>query len=230
MFAINFAGAFILSCDYANEQRNDYINPKIIFSNGLACKASEDYHCGVRAYKIEGIVKNQSQRMQEVKIFKFQRRRLMYVLENVGFFYPNIEVFACNYCEIISIERSDLKQFPKLKVLELYDNKIRSIPGDLFQDTPEVVSFEFTSNKIAGIGKGFFEHLKKLISFHMGDNSCYPSEDIWMDNEKKKKDVIAKCTEKMSRKTAKQKLEREILYPFDPVTQKLCNDSTLWLS
>jgi hypothetical protein len=223
--------SFILKCTYKQGERHDLFNPKVTYVEGLTCKAREDYFCGIRAYKVEGISRNEMEKREEVKILEFYKQNFVYVLTHVGHIFTELFVFTCNVCGITSIERADLHQFPKIKVIELLGNKLKNIPGDLFHSTPMVQSFDLSQNQIENIGKGFFDELKRVESFQIGHNVCFPEGDHSMEIEAKKRKVTHLCIEKKKqRQSEKIVLEKEILYPFDPETQAVCNASIIWTS
>jgi hypothetical protein len=226
-----FVESFILKCNFKQRERHDVFVPKVTFVEGLACIASDDYFCAIRAYKVEGIATGIKDKRNDVKILEFQKKNFVYILTHVGHVFEELLVFTCNICGISTIEREDLRQFPKLKVLELHGNLLKNLPADMFHSVPMIRYFDLSLNKIENIEDGFFQELKKLESFHIGNNVCIPESDHASELEFKKRRVTHLCIDKKKqRHSEKIILEREIMFPFDPETQAVCNASVAWIN
>jgi hypothetical protein len=198
----------------------------VILSEGYSCSGITEYICDDRVHTIGGVSREQKmgEMMGELKILSMkQSPRFEYIPEGLGKFFPVLEVFDCTDCGITSVSSGDLVQFPHLKVLNLYRNKISSLPGDLFENTPEILSFDFGRNKISRVGPTFFDHLKNLKSFSFEETKCMPGSEH-LPFEEKKKQVIDHCISKKNSRSLDHDLEVLDATPLDPSIEKVCKE------
>lgn len=85
--------------------------------------------------------------------------------------FPNLSIISWVDGVLTSITADDLKPFPKLRFLDLYNNNIESLDGDLFQYTSEIQHVNFGHNLIKTVGDGLFDGLElKNAGFYL--NPC----------------------------------------------------------
>jgi Leucine-rich repeat (LRR) protein len=85
-------------------------------------------------------------------------------------FFPKLRTIMVNSCELKAICKEDLRGYPNLIVLDLVDNEIVEVPGDLFQYTPKIKFFDFSANRIQWIGPMLLNHLPQLTGAGFSDN------------------------------------------------------------
>jgi hypothetical protein len=79
------------------------------------------------------------------------------------------------------ITKNDLEKFKKLEKLKLEANKLKFLPGDLFEFTPKISILNFADNQIEAIGESLLDKLENLkeadfkgnkrIDFKFGEES-----------------------------------------------------------
>lgn len=77
--------------------------------------------------------------------------------------FKNIKSLNINSCELKSVTKFDLKQFPQLSQFGLKSNKLEFIPSDLFEFTRNLTEIYFQFNSINFIGSKVFENLPNLV-------------------------------------------------------------------
>jgi Leucine-rich repeat (LRR) protein len=86
--------------------------------------------------------------------------------------FPNLIVITINNAGMKELHQSDLKHFPRLRVLSLYDNAITIVEQNLFKFNRELEYINFNSNKIRQIHPTVFDHLNKLSMLWLNFNVC----------------------------------------------------------
>ncbi|CRK91139.1 CLUMA_CG004825, isoform A [Clunio marinus] len=103
-------------------------------------------------------------------------RNLQQFPSNFDHFFPNLFDIFLAPSGLTTITAEDLKPFPALIRLEIPDNRIQHVEGNLFQHTPNMRAVGFSFNSIETVGLGLFEGLRgftapgSLVSF-LG-NTC----------------------------------------------------------
>lgn len=77
--------------------------------------------------------------------------------------FANLKCIDIFDCGMMVITKENLKNFPKLEKLKLEGNKLKYLPGDLFEFNPKIASLSFLDNQIDGIGGELIDELEKLI-------------------------------------------------------------------
>lgn len=77
-------------------------------------------------------------------------------------FFINLKCLDFFDCGMMEITKENLKNFPKLEKLKLEANKLKFLPGDLFEFTPKMAILSFLDNQIDGIGGQLLDKLEHL--------------------------------------------------------------------
>ena len=80
-------------------------------------------------------------------------------------YFKNLKVIIIGHCELKEIHQADLKPFPDLVYLYLFDNAIEIIEEGLFDFNPHLEFVRFEESKIIHIDPNVFDHLDKLSHF-----------------------------------------------------------------
>lgn len=86
-------------------------------------------------------------------------------------YFPNIAAIFWSNVNLTSITSEDLRPFPNLQLLGLWDNQLTSLDGDLFVHTPKIGFVNFQSNAIRNVGYGLLDGLN-LTRAYFANNSC----------------------------------------------------------
>jgi Leucine-rich repeat (LRR) protein len=80
------------------------------------------------------------------------------------------------YNKIVSIEPFAFKNLKNLKWLRLVDNKIQSLPFNLFQKNPKLILLDFMYNQINSISPNLLKNLNQLKRVDFRRNQCVNKE------------------------------------------------------
>lgn len=92
--------------------------------------------------------------------------------ENIYNFFPNLlglEFFAT---KITSITAEDLRDFPNLQLLNIQQNSLSRLDGNLFSFTPRLQWIGFNDNVIENVGHNLLSGLNSLTSVFLSGNVC----------------------------------------------------------
>lgn len=112
---------------------------------------------------------------------------------NLATLVPNLVSLTWS-TKLKHVKASDFSSWPNLVQLNLYNNMIRQLPGNLLSSNTNLQWIDFSMNSIANIGSGFFTGLNSLTQINMYSNPClsnYMSSS--MDMTQTKKDIAFYC-------------------------------------
>lgn len=87
-------------------------------------------------------------------------------------FFPNLLGLRVAQTQLVLLTKNDIKVFPKLRNCDMFNNYLRSLDSDLFDETPEVDYLYFGDNQIEEIGYDIFKPLKNLRKAVFQGNVC----------------------------------------------------------
>lgn len=93
-----------------------------------------------------------------------------YLLQGLSSFFLNIIRYVADDAEVKQISREDLREYKKLKILQLGDNELKDIPGDAFYDLNELESLDLTGNQLIALPANLLFYLPNLKSLALGFN------------------------------------------------------------
>lgn len=77
--------------------------------------------------------------------------------------FPNLRALRIYDCGLLIVSKDNLKQFgSSLESLDLYNNNLQSIEGDLLEYNPNLRAIRLNNNPLQYIGPEFFTHLKTM--------------------------------------------------------------------
>lgn len=119
------------------------------------------YICKVKAVlirtgsqsEITGIVGNHlsGKTNEDVNCIMFSKIDLSVIPQNLGHFFPNSDTLAIGKCGLRRLRKKDLKGLAKLKMLILDENRIKSLPDDVFEETPQLQVISMVNNQVEHI-------------------------------------------------------------------------------
>lgn len=104
--------------------------------------------------------------------FKVVNKSTEYFPQYLQKFFPNLKLIMIEFGRIKEIHQSDLKPFPELVSLDLWENDIEVLEEGLFDFNPNLAGFWIFHNKIFHIDYQVFDNLSKLIYIDMFMNVC----------------------------------------------------------
>lgn len=108
----------------------------------------------------------------DVQGISIENQNVNFVPKYLWKIFPNFEVLSISSTNLNQIKLNDLVGLSNLKVLDLYNNKINKIEGDLFDDHPQIQHIRFEKNPLKHVGPDAFDNLKNLQSLDMYDAGC----------------------------------------------------------
>lgn len=108
----------------------------------------------------------------DVKLVLFQEQNLPNFPDDIHKFFTNVEGLIIDDSSLKSISKTDLVNFPKLKLLVITNNKIDKIENDLFEGCPDIEYLVFKNNYTKHIGREILSSLLKLKIANFERNTC----------------------------------------------------------
>lgn len=108
----------------------------------------------------------------DVKAVKTDFHRMIYFPQSIQATFKNLEVIYMNDGFLTKITQRDLQPFPKLKMLDLFENRLEVLEENLFKFNLELKSVWFSNNRIYEIHPEVFDHLVHLRYLHLSGNAC----------------------------------------------------------
>ena len=109
---------------------------------------------------------------KDVKIVQISNQHLLKMPRELEHFFPNIEGFFINFCNLTSISNADLRPYKKLKYFSIRRNLFTRIEGNLFQFNPKLQFVSFGYNRIGEIGNLLLDKLNYLQIASFIKNDC----------------------------------------------------------
>lgn len=100
-----------------------------------------------------------SRRNSDIKGFWSDKGGINYFPRGLEKFYPKINYIAVKNGPLKEIHQDDLRNYPSLKVLDLWKNEIEVLEDGLFAYNPDLVYLSFHTNKVCFIAPNIFNHL-----------------------------------------------------------------------
>ena len=152
-----------------------------MIENVFSCQVIVNYQCDMRYLFFEVISKSSYFKKRKtsdvLSLTIIKTPEMDYNPKGTRFFFPNLQVFNCILCKIYTLEKEDFEQFPKLIALELEENYIIYLPGDLFKNRASIQVVNLNKNLIKSIEKGLFEPAKNLVGFDFAEIICHPDKN-----------------------------------------------------
>jgi hypothetical protein len=101
-------------------------------------------------------------------------------------FFKNLELISCPEVGLESLTNSDLKVFPKLRVIDFANNEIETLEKSVFQDNLNLEKIFLKNNKISLVVYNLLKPLTKLTVVNFLDNPCI---SIKADKQKEIEDL-----------------------------------------
>ena len=134
----------------------------------------------------------------DVEAFWISGTQVEYFPRGLPTIFPRLTNVQVDGCGIKEISRKDFEGLGNLKILDLCNNELKSLPNDLFVETPKLHWIYIDDNKIERLSSQIFDPLDKtnLEAFWLGEN---PSINMNYDQcfrttlEALMKEIDAKC-------------------------------------
>lgn len=95
---------------------------------------------------------------------------------NLETFFSNIRLIFWHVSELNTITADDLRPYPRLQVLSIFDSRLVSLDGDLFEQTQNLRLIEFKTGQLQHVGHNLLANLPQLEMVLFTDHPCINRE------------------------------------------------------
>lgn len=139
--------------------------------------------------------------------------------EKLNKFFPNLIKIYLGNCNLQSITADDLKHFKSLRVLDVWNNQLTSLPGDLFRFTPKVERVYFAKNQISVVGEGLLDGLSLQYADFRHNRCIDLRAQTRQEVQRLKQEISEKCSQDQETFDSSLESSSEILN--ESLTEKL---------
>jgi len=111
--------------------------------------------------------------------------------------FPNLKYLSVNSCGLKRINKFDLREYSKLRQLNLNGNRLTILPEDLFKFTQQLETISFYGNQIEFIGLKLLDPLEHLMHANFKMNitidACYKTIGRGQSLDKLKRIIKQRC-------------------------------------
>ncbi|CAH1733587.1 unnamed protein product [Chironomus riparius] len=104
--------------------------------------------------------------------FHANRQIISYFPQGLDWFFPNLISLSVMRCGMKEIHQSDLKPFPGLRSLNMYDNKLQVLEQGLMDYNPNLEVVGFHGNRLVHIDPNVFDNLNKMTDLYVEGVPC----------------------------------------------------------
>ncbi|CAG9811943.1 unnamed protein product [Chironomus riparius] len=164
------------------------------------CSVSNKLVVVKRNYKVKSvkiITEKVKAELTEVESLSIEYVVMYFLLQGFENHLQNITALRLGFCQLKEITKNDLKVFPKLKFLWIWENDLEVLEADLFLYNPDMIYINFYWNFLKSIDANIFNNLKSLDLVYMYKNTCINMDAKNKEELLKLVDVIKeKCMDK----------------------------------
>lgn len=151
----------------------------------------------------------------DVEFLDIGQQDLAYIPKGIEKFFKNLIGIRYKHSNLATISSDDLKPFPQLLFFGMYDTKLVSLDGNLFQNNLNLQVVSIFANKIEHIGPNLLGGLSQLKDVSFTSNVCinnyaYSMEAIKELNEQLPILCPPKIDELLLYKTENEKANKRI--------------------
>jgi len=111
-----------------------------------------------------------------VDFFYVSQGQVNYFPHGLNKTFKNLRGITIGNAGLKEVHQRDLKDYPKLMNLYLYNNNLQILEKDLFEFNPNLETIYLHTNKITHIDPNVFDKLSKLKSLYLNSNTCINME------------------------------------------------------
>ncbi|CRL02350.1 CLUMA_CG015178, isoform A [Clunio marinus] len=165
---VSYSNALNVNCDFKSSSIEIYGPLKT------------PYQCAARDQQVQGFGSvdsvlgthlagktNNDTRLINIKKIKCDR-----MPKNFNKYFPNLEGIFAFSTGMKTVKKEDLDVFPKLRYLDMSNNKIDTLASNLFEGNTELEWIDFADNYLRNIGINLLTPLTKLNYADFQSNRC----------------------------------------------------------
>jgi hypothetical protein len=154
-----------IECDF-------YMHGWFVVGSTYTCKLRVDPSITLAGVTVTSATGTQRRSMSEVQGFYSNDKTVNFMPRGLVDVFPNLIFVSITGAGMKELHQSDLKEFPRLKNLHLYNNAITIVEQGLFKFNTELEYIRLDYNKITQIHPTVFDHLCKLNYLYLWKNEC----------------------------------------------------------
>jgi len=161
-----------------------------------------------------------------VKAFVVETYTVHYFPTGMENFFKNLELIDIRHCHLREVHQADIKLYPKLRGIVLYNNDIEVLENGLFDYNLNLEMVWISQNKLIHIGLNVFDYLYKLTYLSFESNLCISMSA--KNSSTKVKEIIEESKEKCQSQTVTSLIDRneklrDKLNDFKSISRMLSN-------
>lgn len=121
------------------------------------------------------------------------QQSLTFIPTGIEKFFPNLKGLSFLNCNVRSVTKDHLMEFPEMLQLSYNLNQIEVLPGDLFIYTPKLKLVNFAGNIIKHIGVGLLKPVPQLDYIWLEKNVCIDMNSKRAQFKKLNKEIRKNC-------------------------------------
>lgn len=120
---------------------------------------------------VHGVHKN-GRNLQDVRALQVENQVMNSFPKNLNSFFTDLMAIWFIHSNLLQLSADDLKPYPNLKELGMFQNKLKVLDGDLFKYTRNLNWIYFNENLIQQVGYDLLSGMNELKYALFGDNIC----------------------------------------------------------
>lgn len=166
---------FVLASDAINVNCDFYVTGRETFG-----PLKNPYQCAAKDQKVSGHgsvdkvlgTHVASKNDTDTKLISLKKIKTERLPKNFHKFFPNLEGIFAFSMGLKTVVKDDLKDFPKLRYLDMGFNRLDTLPSNLFDNNLELEWIDFSDNLLRNIGVKLLDTLPKLDFANFEGNRC----------------------------------------------------------
>lgn len=113
-----------------------------------------------------------------IRQIHFFKHKFEYFPRGINKYFENIEAIHAGMNNLAYLVKEDMKIFPKLKFLYLYNNVLSNLQSDVLEDNLALEYVSFYANNLKHIGSRLLRPLKSLRTAYFNKNICIDKQAV----------------------------------------------------
>lgn len=145
-------------------------------SDAYRCEGRLSKNCDTNR-RVIGVTRNHAIRgktLSDVRYLSFENQFIPNLPFSLTPFFSEIAVLSLVRIQLREINAKDLK-FPRLKFLSMRNNRLESLPGNLFTYTHDLMFLDVSDNPLSTVPSDLFDYLGNMKIVFIYDTKCMGS-------------------------------------------------------
>ena len=128
-----------------------------------------------RNHKVKSVkitTKKVKKKLSDIDSLRIEYVVMYFLMEGFDNHLPNLTALKIGSCHLKELSKEDLKVFPKLKFLWIWENDLKVLEADLFMYNPDLIYVNFYWNYLKEIDSNIFNNFKSFEFIFLKKNDC----------------------------------------------------------